>query len=313
MMGEPPLGLNGPVHQPVLLQSVLKLLALQPGLSFVDCTLGSGGHTSAVLPRIAPGGIALGFDRDKAALERATKRITKAMKEDVEWHGVLSPYSELTRVVTRFGIEEIDRVLLDLGLSSDQLADAKRGFSFLADGPLDMRQDLSSELTAAEVVNDWPQEELAGIIYEYGGERHSRKIAGAIVEARRTKVITGTTELARIITTAYPGRRGKIHPATRTFQAIRMVVGNEIAELKQVLDQAPRLLSDGGRLAIITFHSLEEKLVKQCLRPFSRHGSRTDWQLNQLGRTVVPSREETASNPRARSAKLRVYEKKMLG
>lgn len=313
MMGEPPLEHNGPVHQPVLLQSVLKLLALQPGLSFVDGTLGSGGHTSAVLPRIAPGGFALGLDRDKTALERATNRITKAMKEDVEWHGVLSPFSELTRVVTRFGIEEIDRVLLDLGLSSDQLADAKRGFSFLADGPLDMRQDLSSELTAAEVVNDWPQGELAGIIFDYGGERHSRKIAGAIVEARRTKVITGTTQLAEIITTAYPGKRGKIHPATRTFQAIRMVVGNEIAELKAVLDQAPRLLSEGGRLAIITFHSLEEKLVKQCLRPFSRHGTRTDWQLNQLGRTVVPSREETLVNPRARSAKLRVYEKKMLG
>lgn len=299
-------------HKPVLLQQVIESLALEPGLVFIDGTMGSAGHYSAVAGRLAPGGIAIGIDRDQSAIERAQSRLDKLQLTGVRMQLVHGEIAELERVAHECGLERIDRVLLDLGLSSDQLDDPGRGFSFLKDGPLDMRMDRGQALTADEVVNDYPGEELERILREYGEERHSRRIAQAIVEHRRAGRISGTQELASVIEEAMPGRRGKSHPATRSFQAIRMEVGGEVRQIEEGIRQAVELLSHTGRLAVITFHSLEERIVKRTLRPYGRHGERRDWQVNMLGRVVEPDEEEVRGNPRSRSAKLRVYEKRLL-
>jgi 16S rRNA (cytosine1402-N4)-methyltransferase len=205
---------------------------------------------------------------------------------------------------------------MDLGLSSDQLDDPKRGFSFLRDGPLDMRQDAAQELTAEEVVNDYPATDLAQILREYGEEHHAQRIATAIVAARRQGPILSTRQLADIVARAVPGGRGRIHPATRTFQAIRIEVGSEVDQILDGVAAAARMLSIGGRLAVITFHGLEERLVKQAVREFSRHGeadTNKDWVLIRASGVVKPDQDEMRANPRSRSAKLRVFEKVAAG
>jgi len=282
-------------------------------MTFVDGTVGSGSYFSVVLARITPGGIAIGIDRDQQAIARTQSRIERAVKGDVEWHLVHAAFSELTRVVSRFGISEIDRICFDLGLSSEQLDDPERGFSFRFDGPLDMRQDRSCRTSARDVVNDYPVAELERLLREYGEERHSARIAKAIAERRSRSPIETTGELARIVAEAVPGRRGRTHPATRTFQALRIEVGGELEELRSVLGQAPPLLSMGGRLAVVTYHSLEDRVLKDALRPFGRHGTRTDWRLIRRGGVVRPDAAEVRENPRARSAKLRVFEKLEVG
>jgi 16S rRNA (cytosine1402-N4)-methyltransferase len=201
---------------------------------------------------------------------------------------------------------------MDLGLSSDQLDDPKRGFSFLRDGPLDMRQDLAQELTAEDVVNDYPAADLVSILRDYGDERHAQRIVHAIVEARRAAPIIGTRQLAELIARAVPGGRGRIHPATRTFQALRIEVGGEVDQVLDGIAAAAKMLSIGGRLAVITFHGLEERLVKQAVREYSRHGEATEtkeWILVRASGVTKPDQDELRSNPRSRSAKLRVFEK----
>lgn len=278
---------------------------------YVDGTVGSGGHFGAVVPRLAPGGIAIGIDRDESALLRTRAAIERLKLKGVAWHLVHATFGELRRVVAGFGLFEVDLALLDCGVSSEQLEDPERGFSFLRDGPLDMRQDRSQILTAAQVVNEYPAADLQRILREYGEERYASELAGAICSARRERAITTTSQLAGIVA-GVVRKRGKSHPATRTFQALRIEVGGEIGQLRAVMPDIAGLLSDGGRLGVITFHSLEDRVVKASLRPFSRHGGRTDWQLNQRGKVIQPSQAEVQSNPRARSAKLRVYQKKML-
>jgi 16S rRNA (cytosine1402-N4)-methyltransferase len=301
-----------PRHTPVLLQQVIGSLALEPGLVFIDGTLGSAGHYSAVASRLVPDGIAIGIDRDQSAIDRARARLDELQLTGVDLRLVHAEFGELERVVHEMGIEYADRVLLDLGLSSDQLDDPERGFSFLRDGPLDMRQDRRQPLTAETVVNDYPEGELERILREYGEERHSYRIARAIVAKRSGGRIERTEELAALVEEAIPGRRGKSHPATRSFQAIRMEVGGEIRQLENGIRQAVELLRPGGRLVLITFHSLEDRIVKQTIRPYGRHGGRRDWQVNLLGRVIEPEMEEVQGNPRSRSAKLRVYVKHLL-
>jgi 16S rRNA (cytosine1402-N4)-methyltransferase len=281
---------------------------------YVDGTVGSAGHYSAVAGRIGPGGVAIGLDRDDAALERARARIGSAdLKDDlagVDCVLVHASFSELERVVTRLGHVEVDRVLLDLGVSSPQLDEPERGFSFLQDGPLDMRQDRRQSLTAGDVVNSYSAAELERIFRELGEERLARRIADAIVASRTSHPLRSTRELAAVVESVIPRRPGRSHPATRTFQALRMHVGDELGQLASGLEQAARLLRVGGRLAVITFHSLEDRAVKQALRPFSRHAGRADWVLVLVSGVVEASVEEMRANPRSRSAKLRVWEKR---
>jgi 16S rRNA (cytosine1402-N4)-methyltransferase len=301
------------LHQPVLLNEVIELLAPGPGMVFADGTVGSAGHYSAVADRMRPAGILIGLDRDETALRRAKARMKGVDLDGLQIHLIHASFTELRRVVGALGLESVDRVLLDLGTSSDQLANPERGFSFMHDGPLDMRQDRRQALTAAEVVNSYAPERLLAILREYGEERHAQRIVQAIVARRKLNPIEGTLELAELIASAVPGPRGRIHPATRTFQALRIEVGGEVDQLQEVLPQAAELLSLEGRLGVITFHGLEERIVKTALRPYGRHGGRTDWQVVKLGDVVRPSLEEQQRNPRSRSAKLRVYRKVKLG
>jgi 16S rRNA (cytosine1402-N4)-methyltransferase len=299
-------------HEPVLLKQVVELLALGPGQVFVDCTLGGAGHFTAIAPRLAPGGIAIGIDRDALAIKRAQAVIEAVDLSGVGVKLIHASFSELERVVPSVGVDRIDRVLLDLGLSSDQLDDPKRGFSFLRDGPLDMRQNAAQGLTAEEVVNDYSPAELLEILQDYGEERHSQRIVQAIVDERRQAPILSTRQLADIIVRAVPGQRGRTHPATRTFQALRIEVGGEVDEVLEGLPQAARMLSIGGLLAVITFHGLEERLVKDALRPYTRHGDATtnkEWILVRQGGVSKADRDELRRNPRSRSAKLRVFQK----
>jgi 16S rRNA (cytosine1402-N4)-methyltransferase len=279
---------------------------------YVDGTVGSAGHFSAVASRMRPAGIAVGIDRDESALRRAEARIRDVDLGNVVVHLVHAPFSELERVACELGIEGVDCLLFDLGMSLDQLSDPERGFSFMHDGPLDMRQDTRQALCAAEVVNGYAPRRLEEVLREYGEERFARRIVQAIVARRKRAPVERTLELAELVANAVPGPRGRIHPATRTFQALRIEVGGEADELMRMLPQAAELLRPQGRLALITFHGLEERLVKQGLRPYGRHAGRKDWRLERLGGLVRPALEEQRRNPRSRAAKLRVYRKAVL-
>jgi 16S rRNA (cytosine1402-N4)-methyltransferase len=300
-------------HLPVLYPEVLAGLKPAPGGKYIDGTLGAGGHAAGILTLSSPDGRLLGMDRDPRALETA--------------RAALAPFGDRVTIVsasyTRMadaarGFAPVDGILLDLGLSSLQLDDPARGFAFQSEGPLDMRFDPQSELTAAEIVNEWPLDELADILYQYGEERHSRKIAQAIGAARPLRT---TTQLAGVVVRAVGGRRdaSRIHPATRTFQALRIAVNGELDMVKEVLPIAVSLLNPGGRLAVISFHSLEDRIVKDYFRLQAR-GPQNDPALPAPAHFVpvlkeitrkpgVASAEEIARNPRARSAKLRIAEK----
>lgn len=294
-------------HVPVLYNEVLAGLQPKPGGFYVDGTVGAGGHAAGILERSSPDGRLLGLDRDPAALAVARAALAR-FGERVRL--VQASYTELARYATE---GSADGVLLDLGLSSLQLDDPARGFAFRHDGPLDMRYDPATTLTAAEIVNEWPVDELADLIYKYGEERHSRRIARAIVAARPLRT---TGELAEVVARAIGGRRGerreKTHPATRTFQALRVAVNGELEALGTVLPLAIRVLKPGGRLAVISFHSLEDRIVKQFIRARSRPGEAANIMpdLREVTRKPVePAEAEIAANPRARSARLRVAEK----
>jgi len=296
-------------HTAVLLKSVVDQLAPKPGLVCCDLTLGAAGHFTALARELAPAGVMIGIDRDSRAIEQARVKLEAVSFERVEMHLVQGSFGEIGEIMARLELEHADRVLMDLGLSSDQLAASGRGFSFMRDERLDMRQDESQALTAAQVVNEYSAADLTRVIAEYGEERHAGAIVQAILGQRRQQPIERTGELAAIIARAAGARRGRIHPATRTFQALRMEVNDEEGQLRRCLPQVAELLSIGGRLAIITFHSVEDRIVKGSLKPYGRHGARTDWQVVRLGRVIRPDAAEIRGNPRSRSAKLRVYQK----
>ena len=308
-----------PQHVPVLLEESLKFLNVRLGGVIADATLGLGGHSEAIARRLGAAGRLICFDRDAQAMGFARARLAKLAEElggrmpQVEF--VERPFSEIAMVV---GPGTLDGLLADFGVSSLQLDEAHRGFSFRQEGPLDMRMDRRGGLTAEQVVNQADEEDLANLIYEFGEERRSRRIARAIVRARP---ITTTAELARVVSAVAPpikrserghGGGGQIHPATRTFQALRIRVNDELGEIQALLGavtEAESLLKPGGRVAMISFHSLEDRLVKDAFREADRRGD-----LEVLTRKPVTAGEEEAlRNPRARSAKLRAAERSSNG
>lgn len=289
-------------HTPVLLAEVVASLAPRASGRYIDGTVGGGGHAAAILAASAPDGRLLGIDPDPAALAAATERLAGFAGRITLVRGNFRAIGQLAAAT---GFEQVQGVLLDLGVSSYQFDTPERGFSFQASAPLDMRLDPDAPLTAKELVNTLPERELADVIFRYGEERASRRIARAIVEARRRAPITMTDELAAIISRAFGGARGKIHPATRTFQALRIAVNDELASLTEALPQIIELLSAGGRIAVIAFHSLEDRIVKQFLRTEAATG-----RLALITRKpIVAGPEEQRANPRSRSAKLRVAER----
>jgi 16S rRNA (cytosine1402-N4)-methyltransferase len=282
-------------HVPVLLEETLELLAVRPGGLWVDGTLGLGGHAEAVLRRAAPDGRLVGLDRDAEALERARARLVPFGAR------VRLEHADYREIPACLGDERASGILLDLGVSSLQLDDAERGFSFQREGPLDMRMDRSVRGTAAELVNRMREGELADLIHEYGEEPFSRRIARAIARARQTEAIETTTRLAEIVRRAAPkSRRPGFHPATRTFQALRIRVNRELDGLGEAIERAAACLRSGGRLVVIAFHSLEDRAVKQAFRSLAGRGFSL---LTQ--KPLRPGVAEVRKNPRARSARLR--------
>jgi 16S rRNA (cytosine1402-N4)-methyltransferase len=305
------------MHQSVLLEESVSLLNIREGGIYIDGTAGSGGHAEAVLERIGESGVLLAIDRDREALERTGRRLSRFGDRVRLMQG---NYAEMATLARLAGIGSADGILLDLGVSSDQLDTARRGFSFMHDGPLDMRMDQGAALNAADVVNSFSERELAQAFREFGEERAARKVASAIVARRKERPFETTADLAEFISDVKGGRRGRIHPATQAFQAIRMVVNGELDGVERGLLEGAGLLNDGGRLAVISFHSLEDRIVK---RFFTAHegrweslaagGERWEGELPAMKRItrkpVQPGEEECDTNPRARSAKLRVAER----
>lgn len=289
-------------HVPVLLGEVLKLFNPQPGDTFIDCTFGAGGHAGALLEETAPNGIVLGIDANARAIKAAQKEFAHHGNRLVLRQG---NFKNLTAIAYDVAISQCAGILMDLGISSEELADPTTGLSFQIEGPLDMRFSRDG-LTAAEIVNGWTSAELTRIIRQYGEERYAAQIVRTILKARRGKRIATTTELADIIVRAVPRgyERGRIHPATRTFQALRIAVNDELGNLEAALPQAVELLKKGGRLVVISFHSLEDRIVK---RFFRKEAGQTLRILTK--RPVQAGEEEVRRNPRARSAKLRAAEK----
>jgi 16S rRNA (cytosine1402-N4)-methyltransferase len=295
---------SNPRHVPVLSQDVIRYLDVREGGTYLDCTIGLAGHSSLIARKLGPEGHLIGFDRDPKALELARERLN-ALGEEM---GSRMPRVTLigeafSTAAEHVAAASLDGLLADFGISSMQLDEPERGFSFQADGPLDMRQDTRKGPTAAQVVNEMNERDLANLIYEYGEERRSRRIARAIVRARP---VTTTGQLARIVAGSAPMMKSeRIHPATRTFQALRIHVNRELDEIKDLLEAAPKLLKPSGRLVVISFHSLEDRIAKDVLREKAAQGI-----LGILTRKpVVADEEETDRNPRARSAKLRAAER----
>jgi len=306
-------------HVPVLLQETMDVLAVRPGGVYIDCTVGGGGHAAEILRLSSPDGRLIGFDQDEAALGAAGERLAP-FGERVQL--VRTNFAEIAAVVARLGLGSVDGVLMDIGVSSYQFDEGERGFSYHHDAPLDMRMDRTKPLTAAVVVNEWPEDELARVIREYGEERWARRIAQFIVRARKTGPIETTGQLVEIVKAAIPAaaRREGGHPARRTFQAIRIAVNDELGALERGLQGALQVLKPGGRLAVITFHSLEDRIVK---RTFARWANPCtcppDAPVCVCGkrplaepvtrRPIRPSAAELAANPRSRSATLRAIVK----
>jgi 16S rRNA (cytosine1402-N4)-methyltransferase len=303
-------------HVPVLLEEVVEGLKIEPGGRYIDATVGGGGHAYEILAASSPDGVLLGLDRDPAALKEAAARLA-GYNERFEL--VYSSFAHLAEVAANHDFVPVNGILLDLGLSSLQLADADRGFSFLVDGPLDMRFDAtSSGCTAADLVNHLSLEELAQILYEYGEERQSRRVARAIIKARPLHT---TRQLADVIEQAVGRRRGWLHPATLAFQALRIAVNEELTALERALPQAVDLLGPGGRLVVIAFHSLEDRIVKRfmrregrdCICPPESPICTCDHKATLrviTRRPIQPTDEEVRINPRSRSARMRIAERK---
>lgn len=306
-----------PKHISVLLNECIEALAIKPDGIYVDGTLGLGGHSSEIAKRLTTG-LLIGIDRDETAIERAGARLQPYGERVRLVHG---NFSDVASILDRLGIDAVDGMLFDLGVSSPQLDEAHRGFSYMQDAPLDMRMDGSASLSAHDVVNTWPEDRLKRILYDYGEERFAPRIAAAIVRARQERPIETTLELVEIIRSAMPAAalREKQHPAKRSFQAIRIAVNDELGAVQTMMDTAPDKLCPGGRLAVISFHSLEDRIVKNgirrredgctCPRDFPVCTCGFVQTLKSVSRKpILPSPEEQAANPRARSAKLRVAE-----
>lgn len=305
------------MHRSVLIVEVMELLAVTPGGTYIDGTLGNAGHSVRILQEAGSGGRLLGIDRDQDALARARERLAESKGTLHLEHG---DFADMADIARKLGIERVDGVLLDIGVSSDQLDEPGRGFSLMHDGPLDMRMDTTVGQTAADLVNNLPEQDLKMIFREYGEERRAGRIAGAIARSRKDSPITGTVRLAEIVERAAGGRRGRIHPATKVFQALRIAVNDELGSLRRGLEAGLNLLVPGGRMAVISFHSLEDRIVKQF---FVSHAGRweslaaggEEWVgeeprvrlLNKKPRTAGDA--ELSENPRSRSAKLRVAER----
>ena len=291
-------------HVPVLLEETIQYLRVRRGGTYADCTLGLAGHSSAIARQLGPEGHLIAFDRDPVALALAKEKLDQVCEElgsEAPKVTLISePFSEAAEHIAP---ASLDGLMADFGVSSMQLDEAERGFSFMADGPLDMRMDTRRGPTAEQVVNQISEKELADLIYEYGEERRSRRIARAIVRGRP---LSTTRELSQVVAAAAPAMKSdRIHPATRTFQALRIYVNRELDEIQALLEAAPKLLKPSGRLALISFHSLEDRLVKDSLREGARQGI---WEI-LTKKPVVAEEAETDRNPRSRSAKLRAAER----
>jgi 16S rRNA (cytosine1402-N4)-methyltransferase len=299
-------------HKPVLVSEVLLGLNLKPGAVVVDGTLGSGGHSLAILNAIGPKGRLIGLDQDPAALERSRERLEEHQSQISLHH---ENYVNLDRVLGSLNISKVDAVLLDIGFSSDQMEDASRGFSLERSGPLDMRMNPELEITARDLVQKLSERELADIFWHYGEERMSRRFAKAICERRTLHPLETTQDLYQTLETALPfkikktehsrGYKSKIHPFTKVFQALRIAVNQELEVLRQGLPRIWNILSPGGRFAVISFHSLEDRIVKHQFRAWVDGGEATA----VTKKPIIAAEEEMAENPRSRSAKLRVVEK----
>lgn len=303
-------------HTPVLLEESLEALAIDPNGTYLDGTFGRGGHARALLARLGAAGSLLGLDRDPQAVAAGTALAHRDSRFAME-HASFSRVEEVARRRGLFG--RVNGLLLDLGVSSPQLDDPGRGFSFSADGPLDMRMDTSGGQTAAQWLAQAKEVEIARILREYGEERFAGRIARAIRRARSEERILGTGALARIVASASPSREPGKHPATRTFQALRILINRELEELQACLASVCGLLAGGGRLVVISFHSLEDRIVKRFIREETRgdrfprgvpmRARETNARLRPVGKPVRPSSAEVAANPRARSALMRVAER----
>ena len=297
-------------HTPVLLNEVLARLNLdrdRPGLRFFDCTLGRGGHAAHIIPRLGPGGHYFGTDLDPANLAYAKDRLTPiAEQHRVTLHLENISFAAAEQALRQAKVDAVDAVLADLGFASNQVDEPKRGFSFKHDGPLDMRLDPNGPTTAADLVNRLGETELADIIFRFGDERLSRRIARKIVQARGDKPISSTSQLAELCRHAYgPKGNSRIDPATRTFQALRIVVNGELEALDMLLKRLPKLVAEDGLIGIISFHSLEDRLVKRAFQEAEQQGT-----MKRVTRKpVTATTEETHNNPRSRSAKLRVAQR----
>src|SRR3989344_7089679 len=289
------------IHAPVLVKEILQYLNPQPNENFIDCTVGEGGHTLEILQKTAPFGKLLGIDADKHQIDKAREN-TREFSQRVIL--INDSYAHLKEIVEKARFAPIDGIFLDLGYSSFHIEESGRGFSFLKDEPLDMRYDARNELTAEIIVNRYPEQEIEKILRQFGEEKFAKHIARNIAKERDQKKITTTFQLVEIIKKSIPGRAqsGKIHIATRTFQALRIAVNGELDNLKAFLPQALAVLKNGGRLAVISFHSLEDRIVKNFFKNNSEAQILTD-------KPVTASQEEIISNPRARSAKLRAVMK----
>ncbi|OGY45403.1 MAG: 16S rRNA (cytosine(1402)-N(4))-methyltransferase [Candidatus Buchananbacteria bacterium RIFCSPHIGHO2_01_FULL_44_11] len=307
-------------HQPVLLDQVIHYLAPKSNQNFVDCTLGGGGHASEILKRTAPAGLLLGIDLDPSAIQ-LTQDATKIYKNRIGL--VKDNFKNLKQILNDSQFSRVNGILFDLGLSSNQLQDHARGFSFLASGTLDMRFGAQSDLTASKILNTWSAEDLIKIFQQYGEEKLARPIALRIVEARSKRPISLSQEIVEIVSAVYKKyyrAKSKINPATKIFQALRIAVNDELENLRQVLPQAVESLPAGGRLAVLSYHSLEDKIVKNffqqeakdCLCPpqipVCRCGHKKTLKI-MTKKPIIPTAEEIFQNPRSRSAKLRVAEK----
>lgn len=305
-------------HETVLLRESVEGILGDPDGIYVDCTLGGGGHSAALADRLSPSGCLVGIDQDPAALQAGRLRLT-GVRPTV--HVVQGNFREISAVLDQLGIGQVDGILFDLGVSSHQIDLPQRGFSYMNNGPLDMRMNPEQSLTAQEIVNTYPEKELARVIFEYGEERWARRIAKFIVEARRNRPLTTTFELVELIAAAIPAaaRRQGPHPAKRTFQAIRIEVNGELSILPAALRTAIDRLKPGGKIGVISFHSLEDRIVKNTFAALLGHcvcppkapvcicNPRATLRLP--GKPIAPSAEEVEANPRARSAKLRIAEK----
>ncbi len=305
-------------HETVLLRESVEGILGDPDGIYVDCTLGGGGHSAALADRLSPSGCLVGIDQDPAALQAGRLRLT-GVRPTV--HVVQGNFREIGAVLDQLGIGQVDGILFDLGVSSHQIDLPQRGFSYMNNGPLDMRMNPEQSLTAQEIVNTYPEKELARVIFEYGEERWARRIAKFIVEARRNRLLTTTYELVELIAAAIPAaaRRQGPHPAKRTFQAIRIEVNGELSILPAALRTAIDRLKPGGKIGVISFHSLEDRIVKNTFAALLGHcvcppkapvcicNPRATLRLP--GKPIAPSAEEVEANPRARSAKLRIAEK----